>query len=193
MSRLFSSCGQSIGASVNIQGWFPLVWFDFGLTSLQSRGLSRVFSSTTTWNYQFFSAQSSLGSNFHIHTWLLEKPWLWLYRPLSAKWCLCLFNVLSRFVILVQVWNIYIRSVFSPPSAGPPGEHGWCSLIRASRLVQPLSGETEVVATGPPGSCSGASFYQHSQQKYDFFIFVTIWYKPFCFRMGNVLSYLYYC
>ena len=78
MSRLFSSDGQSIGVSVNIEGWVPLVWFDFGLTSLQSRGLSRVFSSTTTWNYQFFSAQSSLGSNFHIHSWLLEKPWLWL-------------------------------------------------------------------------------------------------------------------
>ena len=100
MRRLFSSGGQSIGASVNIQGWFPLVWFGFGLTSLQSKGLSRVFSSTTTRNYQFLSAQSSLWSYFHIHTWLLEKPWLWLYRPLSAKWCLCLFNVLSRFVIL---------------------------------------------------------------------------------------------
>ena len=38
-----------------------------------------------------------LCSNSHIHTWLLEIPYLWLYRPLSAKWCLCFFNTLSRF------------------------------------------------------------------------------------------------
>ena len=53
MSRLFSSCGQSIGASasvhpVNIQGWFPLGLT--GLVSLQSKGLSRVFSNTTVWS-----------------------------------------------------------------------------------------------------------------------------------------------
>ena len=63
---LFASHGQSIGASasasvspVNIQGWFPLGWT--GLTSLQSKGLSRVFSSTTVWKHQFTGAQPSLG------------------------------------------------------------------------------------------------------------------------------------
>ena len=79
MSQFFSSSGQSIGTSVlasvlsmNIQEWFP-----FGLTgliSLQSKGLSRVFSNITVQKYQFFSAQLSLWSNSHIHTWLLEKP-----------------------------------------------------------------------------------------------------------------------
>ena len=79
MSRLFTSGSQSIGASasasifpMNIQGWLPL-----GLTgwiSLQSKGLSRVFSSTTVWKHQFFSTQPSWWSNSHIHTWLLEKP-----------------------------------------------------------------------------------------------------------------------
>ena len=77
VSRLFTSGGQTIGASasalpMNIQGWFPL-----GLTgfiSLQSKGLSRVFSSTTIWKHQFFGAQSSLWSNSHSLTWLLEKP-----------------------------------------------------------------------------------------------------------------------
>ena len=76
VSRLFASVGQSrASASVlpmNIQGWFPL-----GLTSLislLSRELSRVFSSTTVQKHQFFSTQSSLWSNSHIHTWLLEKP-----------------------------------------------------------------------------------------------------------------------
>ena len=94
MSWFFTLGGQSTGASasvsvlpMNIQGRFPL-----GLTgwiSLQSKGLSRVFSSTTIWKHQFFSAQPSLWSNSHIHTWLLEKPQFWLYGPLSAKWCLC--------------------------------------------------------------------------------------------------------
>ena len=79
MSRLFASGGQNIGASasapvlpMNFQGWFPL-----GLTgfiSLQSKGFSRVFSSTTFWKHQFFSAQLSLWSNCPIHTWPLERP-----------------------------------------------------------------------------------------------------------------------
>ena len=42
--------------------------------SLQSKGLSRVFSSTTIWKHQFFGTQTSLWHNFHIHPWLLEKP-----------------------------------------------------------------------------------------------------------------------
>ena len=67
--------------------------------SLKSEGLSRVFSNTTVQKHQFLSAKLSLWPISHIHTWLLEKPWLWLYRPLLAKWCLCIFNMLSRFVI----------------------------------------------------------------------------------------------
>ena len=59
---------------MNIQDWFPLGLT--GLISLQSKGLSKVFSSTAIWNHQFFGAHPSLWSNFHIHTWLLEKPWL---------------------------------------------------------------------------------------------------------------------
>ena len=79
MSRLFESGGQSIGAStsasvlpINIQGWFPLGWT--GWISLQSKGLSRVFSNITVWKHQFLRAQPSLWSNSHIHIWLLEKP-----------------------------------------------------------------------------------------------------------------------
>ena len=56
---------------VNTQGWFPLGLS--GLVSLLSKGLSRVFSSTTVREHQFFSTQPSLWSNSHIHTWLLEK------------------------------------------------------------------------------------------------------------------------
>ena len=57
---------------MNIQDWFPLALT--GLISLQSRGLSRVFSNTTVQKHQFFGAQLSLQSSSHIHTWLLEKP-----------------------------------------------------------------------------------------------------------------------
>ena len=87
MSQLFTSGGQSIGASasapvlpINIQGWFPLGWT--GWISLQSKGLSRVFSNTTVQKHQFCNAQLSSQSNSHIHTWLLEKTQPWLDGPL---------------------------------------------------------------------------------------------------------------
>ena len=72
MSWLFTSGGQSIGASssalpMNNQDWLPLALT--GLTSLQSKGLSRVFSNTTVWKYWFFSTQPSLWSNYHTHTY----------------------------------------------------------------------------------------------------------------------------
>ena len=57
---------------MNIQDWFPLGLT--GLISLQSKGLSRVFSNTTLQKHQFFGAQLSSQSNSHIHTWPLEKP-----------------------------------------------------------------------------------------------------------------------
>ena len=79
MSQFFASDGQSIGASpsvsvlpVNIQDWFSLGLN--GLVSLQSKGLSRIFSSTTVQKHQFFGTQLSFWSKFHIHTRLLEKP-----------------------------------------------------------------------------------------------------------------------
>ena len=79
ISQFFASGGQSIGVSalapvlpMNTQGWSPLGWT--GWISLQSKGLSRVFSNTTVQKHQFFSIQLSSQSNSHIHTWLLEKP-----------------------------------------------------------------------------------------------------------------------
>ena len=77
ISQLFLSGDQSIGASasvlpMNIQSWFPLGLT--GLISLLSRGLTRVFSSTTAQKHWFSSAQPTLWSSSHIHTWLLEKP-----------------------------------------------------------------------------------------------------------------------
>ena len=61
--------GVSASASVlpmNIQNWSPLGWT--GWISLQSKGLSRVFSNTTVQKHQFFGAQPSSQSNSHIHT-----------------------------------------------------------------------------------------------------------------------------
>ena len=79
MSQLFTWGGQSTGVSAsasflpkNNQGWSPSEWT--GWISLQSKGLSRVFSNTTAQKHQFFSAQLSSQSNSHIHTWPLEKP-----------------------------------------------------------------------------------------------------------------------
>ena len=90
MSQLFTSGGQNIGASasasvppMNIQGWFPL-----GLTgwiSLQSKGLSRIFSSTTVQKHQFFSIQSFLWSNSHIRAWLLGKNHSFDYTNLCQQ------------------------------------------------------------------------------------------------------------
>ena len=78
-SQFFATGGPSIGVSasksvlsMHIEDWFSLALI--GVISLQSKGLSRVFSNTTVQKHQFFRAQLSLWSNSHIHTWLLEKP-----------------------------------------------------------------------------------------------------------------------
>ena len=94
--------GASASASasvlpMSIQDWFPLGWT--GWISLQSKGLARVFSNTTVQKHQVFGNQPSLYPNFHIHTWLLEKPvaltrWIFVGEVMSL-----LFNMLSRFVI----------------------------------------------------------------------------------------------
>ena len=95
MSRLFSSGGQSIGVSasasvlpMNILDWFPL-----GLTGLQSKGLSRVFSNTTVQKHQFFSAQLSHPYMTTGNTIALTR-WSFVGKVMSLP-----FNMLSRLVI----------------------------------------------------------------------------------------------
>ena len=109
MNQLFASGGQSIGVSalasvlpMNTQDWSPLGWT--GWISLQSKGLSRVFSNTTVQKRQFFGAQLSLQSNCHIHTWPLEKPQTWLDGPSFAK----LEVMISTFGL---GGNIHVQSV----------------------------------------------------------------------------------
>ena len=99
MSWFFASGGQSIGASasvsvlpMNIQGWFPLRLT--GLISLLSKGLSRVFSSTTVWKHLFFGTLPSLWSNSHVCTWLLENHsfdlWTFVSKVMSLLFNHCL-------------------------------------------------------------------------------------------------------
>ena len=78
LSQLFTWGGQRTGVSasvsvlpMNTQDWSPLGWT--GWISLQSKGLSRVFSNTTVKKHQFLGTKISLYSNSHIHTWLLEN------------------------------------------------------------------------------------------------------------------------
>ena len=79
MGQLFAWGGQSTGVSASAsfltkksQGWSPSEWT--GWISVQSKGLSRVFSNTTVQKHQFFGPQPSSQSNSHIHTWPQEKP-----------------------------------------------------------------------------------------------------------------------
>ena len=90
MSQLFAWGDQSIGVSAlasflpkKFQGWSPLEWT--GWISLQSKGLSRVFSNTTVQKHQFFGAQLSSQSNSRIHTWPLGASKLTLNNPWPQK------------------------------------------------------------------------------------------------------------
>ena len=108
MSQLFASGGQSIGASasvlpMNIQDWSPLGWTS--LISLQSKGLSRIFSNTTVQKHQFFSAQPFFLSSSHIHPWLVKKIIALTIRTFIGNISSTVYrgcqssNTLSRFVI----------------------------------------------------------------------------------------------
>ena len=111
VSQFFASDDQSIGVSasasvlpMNIPDWFPLGWT--GWIALQSKGLSRIFSNTTVQKHQFFSAQLSLWSNSHIHTWLLENC-SFDYMNLCQQ-CLCfLILCLGLSLIFFQGESIF--------------------------------------------------------------------------------------
>ena len=88
MSQSFAWGGQRIGVSastsvlpMNTQDWYLLLCT--GWIFLLSKGLSRFFSNTTVQKYQFLGTQLSSPSNSHIHTWLLEKPYIknWITFP----------------------------------------------------------------------------------------------------------------
>ena len=120
MSQLFASGGQNIGVSasasvlpMNIQDWSPLRWT--GWISLQSKGLSRVFSSITVQKHQFFGPQSSLWSNSWICTWLLEKPYFFKSHPFKFLWRLPYIGIID---ISIRGWTQFLASL--PSSKGFP-------------------------------------------------------------------------
>ena len=105
MSQLFTSDGQRIAVSasasvllMNIQDLFPLGWT--GWISLQSKGLSRVFSNTTIQKHQFFSTQLSLESKLSRLYMTTGKTIALTRRIFVGKVMFLLFNMLSRLVIV---------------------------------------------------------------------------------------------
>ena len=129
MSQLFAWGGQSIGISasasvlpMNTQGWSPLGWT--GWISLQSKGLSRVFSNTTVQKHQFFGAQLSSQSNSHIHTWpLYRRIHLWTpvlkiestfceikYWDILKSWNICFWcinvHVYKERYVYTKIWHV---------------------------------------------------------------------------------------
>ena len=123
MSCFFASDGQSNGASpsasvlpMNSQGWFSLRLT--GLIFFQSKGLARVFSSTTVWKHQFFSTQPSLWSSSHICNMTTGKTIALTIWTFVSKMMSLLFNTLFRFVIafLPSSKRLLISWLQSPPT-----------------------------------------------------------------------------
>ena len=101
MSQFFAWGSQSIGVStsgsvlpINIQNWFPLGWI--GWISLQSKGLSRVFSNTTVQKHQFFSAQLSFYISANIHS--CSPIFSWHLNSLSYVQELNYFSVSTCYI-----------------------------------------------------------------------------------------------
>ena len=109
--------------------FFGIDWFNL----LQCKGLSRVFSSITIQKQQLFNTQPSSWSNSYIRTWLLGKPYLWLYGPLSEKWYLC-FLICCLGLSWASGWLVYAcvlshlscLTLCNPMDCSPPGSsvHG---------------------------------------------------------------------
>ena len=108
VSPFFTSGSQSIGASasasvlpMNIQDWFPLRWT--GWISLQSKGLSRIFSNTHSSKAPILWCSAFLWSNSHIHTWLLEKPYMTTGKTIaSTRWTKSIDMNLSKLWEIVK-------------------------------------------------------------------------------------------
>ena len=139
-SQLFASGGQSIGASasasvllMNIQDWFPLGLT--GLISLQYKGLSRVFSSTTVWKYQFFGAQP-----FNSQLYMTTRKTMALTRQTFVGNVMSLlFNALSRFGEWKSV--ISLNSIKQLPSLCPFNrEEASVKTSQRSSMIAQLEG-----------------------------------------------------
>ena len=151
MSWLFASGGQSIGASVsasvlpvNIQDWFPLGLT--GLISLQSKGISRVLSSTTVQKHQFFSTQPSLWFTSHIRTWLLEKG-----KDIPTE---CIALTIGTFVskVMALFFNTLSRSHIAFLSRSKCLLISWLQSL-PTMILEPKKGKSVTVPTFSPSIC----------------------------------------
>ena len=149
-SQLFTLGGPSIGASAsasvlpkNVQDWFPFGWT--GLISLQFKGLSRVFCSTTVQKHQFSGVQLPLWPSSHIHTRPLEKPQPGLDGPLLA--------------LLFFFWNCFLYNpadvfnlISSSSSFSKPSLETWQFLVH--RMLKPSMRDFKhgPTSTGSPTS-----------------------------------------
>ena len=156
MSQLFTWGGQSTAVSAlasflpkKSQGWSPSEWT--GWISLQSKGLSRVFSNTTVQKHQFFGTKPSSQSNFHIHTWPQEKTITLIRQTFVGKVMSLLLNMLSRLVItfLPRSKRLLISWLQSPSEA----------------ILEPRKIKSDTVSTVPP-------FISHEVMGLDAMIFV---------------------
>ena len=135
--------GQSIGASasalvlpMNIQDWFPLGWT--GWISLQSKGLSGVFSSTIIRRHQFFGALRSLRFSSQLYV-TIGKPIVFTIQAFVGRVVSLLFNILSRFVIafLPRSKRLLISWLQSPSTV----------------ILEPKKRKSDTASTFPPSIC----------------------------------------
>ena len=138
MSHLFASGSQILGASasvlpVNIQGWFPLGLT--GLISLLSKGLLRVFSSTTVWRHQFLKKKSnniSLWSLIHVNLFLQL-----LLSYLFAHFCLLCFCFLFPLSLLSVGLIVFHIPLYSRTSLLV--WKSWCAAQSCPTLCDPMN------------------------------------------------------
>ena len=143
MSQLFTSHNQNTGISasaivlpMSIQGWFPLRLID--LISLQSKGLSGVFSSTIIWRHQFFGALHSLRFSSQLYV-TIGKPIAFTIQAFVGRVVSLLFNILSRFVIafLPRSKRLLISWLQSPSTV----------------ILEPKKRKSDTTSTFPPSIC----------------------------------------
>ena len=157
-SCLFASGGQSSGTSasvlpMNIQDWF--IWGLTGLISLQSKGLSRVFSNTTVQKHQFLGALPSLWSNSHFHTWPLERPQPWhedlCQQSTVFAFYLFFLNFILFFNFTIFYWFCHILKWICHRYTNVP--HPAPSSLLPPRSPYHPSGSSQCTSPKHPVSC----------------------------------------
>ena len=151
---------------MNIQDWFSLGLT--GLISLQSKGLSRVFSNSTVQKHQFFGVDLSLWSNSHIYTCLLEKTIALTRQSFLGKVMSLLFNMLSRFSSVQFSLSVVSNSLrphelqhARPPCPSTPGVH--LNSHPSSRWCHPAISSSVVPFSSCPQSLPASGSFPKSQ------------------------------